>query len=301
MIETQTEHSFTLRVPNQIGHYTLGQVIGRGATSAVFSAIDRQTGKEYAMKVMSRSDLDDRDLLQSIESELAIIQTLHHPNIVEFYELFRDGDLIAVVLEKCDDGDLFEYMLDGYIRDMDSVKRLFRDAAIAVQYLHQQGIAHNDIKPENVVLDANGRAKLTDFGFAKCCQSAGDHEKLGTLVYMAPELLKPGAFDTQKADIWSLGIVLYTMVTSKFPYPCQSNSQTTQYIKAGKLMYPNGMDADAERLIRMMTKLNPEERPTIDAILADPFFHDVIPGGYGKNAHNLLLSGSDDEMDERLW
>jgi serine/threonine protein kinase len=301
MIETQTEHCYTLHVPKQIGHYVLGQVIGRGATSVVFSATDRQTGKEYAMKVMSRFDLDGQGLLQHIERELSIIQTLHHSNIIEFHELVRDSDLLFVVLEKCDGGDLFEYMLDWHTRDMDTVKRLFRDIVLAVQYLHQQGIAHNDIKPENIILDANGRAKLTDFGFAKCSEIAGDEEKLGTLVYMAPELLKRGAFNTQKADIWSLGIVLYTMMVSRFPYPCQNESQTVQYIKAGKLMYPNGIDADAKRLIRMMTKLKPEERPTIDDILTDSFFHDALLDGTEKNADNLQLSDSDVAISDRLW
>jgi serine/threonine protein kinase len=209
--------------------------------------------------------------------------------------------LIFVVLEKCDGGDLLEYILDGRISDIGIVKQLFRDVALAVQYLHQQGIAHNDIKPENVILDASGRAKLTDFGFAKCSETAGDQEKWGTLVYMAPELLKSGAFDTQKADIWSLGIFLFALVTSRFPYPCENDLQTTQLIKAGNLMYMNGMDANAERLIKMMTKVNPEERPTIANILADSFFHDVLLDGAGKNVDELLLSGSDVEMSDWLW
>jgi serine/threonine protein kinase len=195
--------------------------------------------------------------------------------------------LIFVVLEKCDGGDLFEYMLDGRVRDVDTVKR--------------QGIAHNDIKPENSILDASERAKLTDFGFTKCSEIAGDEEKLGTLVYMAPELLKRRTFDTQKADIWSLDIVFYPMMVSRFPCPCENESQTAQYITAGPVMDLNGIGADAERLIRRATKMNPEERPTIDDILAVSFCHDVLLDEAEKKADDLLLNDSGVEMSDLLW
>jgi serine/threonine protein kinase len=155
------------------------------------------------------------------------------------------------------------------------LKRLFWQIALAVQYLHGQGIAHNDIKPENVLLDSEGNAKLIDFGFAKRQEIAGDDEKSGSLIYAAPEILMPGAYRPQKADIWSLGILLYVMTTRSCPYLETYPSETIELIKKGQIIFDDSMDEETERLIRILTTTDPSERPTIDTVLEDPFFDEV--------------------------
>jgi maternal embryonic leucine zipper kinase len=186
------------------------------------------------------------------------------------------------------------------------LKRLFRQIALAVQHLHQQGIAHSDIKPENAILDIEDNAKLIDFGFAKQKQIAGDDEKYGTPIYMPPELLRTGSYDTQKADIWSLGILLYKMSACSFPYPSDNDIIMTQMIKQGKLIYPDDLDSETEGLIKKLTRLNPNERPTIDAILQDSFFDELLFDGSAKPAINdaspsLLKSAAEEDMDLEIW
>jgi serine/threonine protein kinase len=116
--------------------------------------------------------------------------------------------------------------------------RLFYDVALAVQYLHGQGDAHGDIKPENSAIDCSGRAKLIDFGWATQCTFVVDNAKRGTLTYAAPELLQRGKYHTQKAGCWALEILLYVMATWKFPF---------------------NQNDEIERLIRKMTKVNLNE------------------------------------------
>jgi serine/threonine protein kinase len=194
--------------------------------------------------------------------------------------------------------------MNGRTANLSLLKRLFSEICLGVQYLHHEGIAHNDLKPENVMIDTNGTAKIIDFGYAKTEQMAGDDEKSGTLMYAAPELFDSGQYHTQKADIWSLGIVLYAMATASFPFGGRTDRQIVQQISRGLLPYPRGMDAQIAALVRRMTKVNPNERPTIDEVLEDPFFEDVKRTQKGKTAApeaGLPVSGVENEMDADLW
>jgi serine/threonine protein kinase len=305
MLTVETEQFVPLSVPQQIGNYMLHRVIGQGSTCAVLEATDRLTGKDYAVKVMSYADLKSQNLLRKLERELSIIQSLHHDHIIRFREIIRDGDLIFIVTENCDGGDLFSSIVDGDTKDISTLKRLFHQIVLGVQYLHRQGIAHNDIKPENIVLDSEGNAKLIDFGFAKRGTVAGDDEKSGSLVYAAPEILSQGPYSPQKADIWSLGILLYVMTAAKFPFPDESDAATAEMIRHGKLMYPHSMDPEVEQLVRKLTKVNPKERPTIDDVLQDPFFDDLLLDGLEKPMVNgtlqqLQRNDVEDEMSQQI-
>jgi serine/threonine protein kinase len=113
MLEAETEAFVSLVVPQQVGNYTFRSVIGQGANSVVLSATDRSSGRVYAVKVMSHADLVHRNLLQHVERELAIIQIVNHEHIIRFHEIFQQNDLIFVVTEKCDGGDLLSYIIDG--------------------------------------------------------------------------------------------------------------------------------------------------------------------------------------------
>jgi serine/threonine protein kinase len=224
---------------------------------------------------MSISALEQRNFLPLIERELAILRRVSHNHIIRFHDSLREGDLLFYVTENCTEGDLLSWIVDGRLSDKATKKRLFHELALAVQYLHSKGIAHNDIKPDNVLLDDAGHVKLADFGYAKDTLFAGDREKNGTLVYAAPELLSPGTYHTQKADVWSLAITLYAMETGKFPFSGDNDQRVATQIRNGQLKYAKGLDPVLEALLRKMTKVNPNERPTVDAVLEDPYFDEI--------------------------
>jgi serine/threonine protein kinase len=139
--------------------------------------------------------------------------------------------------------------------------------ALAVQSLHSNGIAHNDIKPENVLLDSAGNVKLVDLGYAKDTLFACANEKYGTLIYGAPELLSPGIYHTQKADVWALAMTLYTMETGKLPFSGENDRRVAAQIVKGLLMFPKGFDPVLEALLRRITLINPSERATVDTLM----------------------------------
>jgi serine/threonine protein kinase len=284
MIEAETAESVSLSIPRHFGNYTAHKVIGQGSTCVVLEATDLLSRKDYAVKVMSCSVLKAANLATKVEQEICILRSLTHENVVAFHDLVRQGDLLFIVTEKCVGGDVLRWIMEGLTGDKQTLKRLFHDVSVGLEYLHRQGIAHNDIKPENTLIDGFGRAKLCDFGYAKTQTCAGENEKSGTLMYAAPEFFRPGTYDAQKADLWSLGILLYVMATGQFPFNGANNRSVVSQICEGDLKYAGGLDCEVEQLIRRLTKVNPNERPTIDSLLDDPFFDDVRPVSTKKGA-----------------
>jgi serine/threonine protein kinase len=157
--------------------------------------------------------------------------------VVHFHEVIVKDDFWFIITENCTGGDLLNWIIEGRNATQATIKSLFTEICRAVQYLHHEGMAHNDLKPENVIPDANGTAKLINCGYAKTDLLADDDEKYGTLMYAAPELFRRGSYHTQQAAIWSFRIVLSTMTTGKFPFDGASECQIIRQIIHGQLTY----------------------------------------------------------------
>jgi serine/threonine protein kinase len=295
MIATETEEGVSLSIPRRFGNYIVQNVIGQGSTCVVIDACDRLTGQSYAVKVMSYNDLTNRNIIPLVERELAILRRLSHERVIHFHEFLRLGDLLLFVTDHYVGGDLLSWIIENRIENLSTLKRLFYDVVLAVQYLHNQGIAHNDIKPENVMINSAGRAVLVDFGYAKDFAFAGDNAKNGTLMYAAPELLRPGTYDTQKADIWSLAILLYVMAVGKFPFVGDDEQKIVHQIIRGKFKFPSNMDTQVKALIRRMAQVNVNKRPTIECVVEDPFFDEV------RQKHSVTVCPIESEIDVDLW
>jgi serine/threonine protein kinase len=275
MIEAETGEFVILKIPLQIENYTVRRIIGNGSTCVVVEATNDSTDKDYAIKVMSSSDLESRSVYSNVKNELAILARVSHNHVIQFREVITCGVLLCVVTENCTGGDLFEWIKNGRTTDRAILVRIFFEICLAIQYLHNEGITHNDIKPENVILDDRGTAKIIDFGYAQMDASGGDHQKAGSLPYAAPEVFTRESYDTQKADIWSLAIVLYVMATGKSPFSGESDRTIIRQIIFGRLRYGPEMDAEITALVRRMTRVNPNDRPTIEQVLEDPLFDGV--------------------------
>jgi serine/threonine protein kinase len=191
MLKAETSDGKILSIPPQFGHYPVKRVIGSGSTCVGLEAIDHLSGKDCAVKVMSSSDLEQHGMWRVADREIGLLRRLSHDRIVRLREFLREGDLLLLVTEHCTNGDLLSWTTEGHLREKATLKRLFYELTLAVQYPHSEGIAHNDIKPENVLVDGSGHAKLVDFGYAMDALFVGDEEKGGTLMYAAPELLVP--------------------------------------------------------------------------------------------------------------
>lgn len=270
-LEGYTDEDCYVQVPKSISHYVPRRIMGTGSTCVVVEAEDRVSGRLHAIKIMPKENLEQRKIMKRIRMEMDVMQKLTHKNIVECSDVLEDDTYIYIVMEHCAGKDLLEWILEGKIQDDDMLKSIFSQILSAVCYLHSIGIAHGDIKAENVIMTESGVPKLTDFGYVHTQRWAGEDEKSGTIYYAAPELLTSGIFDTQKADVWALGILLFAMKTGQFPYAEGDSRFTAKQIAGMKFKWPMNIDCDTEDFVKRMCQKRPTSRPAVAELLTDPY------------------------------
>lgn len=251
-------------VPQRFGRYRLEGLIAQGGKyTQVVRARDVHTGRVVACKVFSRKYPD----FQSIEREIRIHCTLKHPNIAELIEVVYAEEVIFLVMQFYKRGDLFKVITTSEI-SKDDVLRIFMQVVDAVAYLHDKGIAHMDLKLENIFVDDENNAKLADFG---CCETPESRkrriENKGTLYYAAPEMFENGSFDNRPADIWSLGILLYALFFKHLPWEMGSDAELVQQIRKGEINYPFIAPPKLITIINSCCQLEPANRVTVRELI----------------------------------
>ncbi|MBM4422137.1 MAG: serine/threonine protein kinase [Chloroflexi bacterium] len=186
----------------------------------VYRAADSQTGNEVALKIISRDLALDPELIERFKREAEALRQLQHPNIVGFGDAFQHGEQYVIAMEYVPGGSLHDLIKQGPL-PIDRARQIALDLCDALIRAHRLNIIHRDIKPENVLLAADGTPKLTDFGVARLVSEGnrltGTGTQVGTPFYMSPEAWEGKPLDAQ-ADIWSLGIVLYEMLSGEVPF-----------------------------------------------------------------------------------
>jgi serine/threonine protein kinase len=254
-------------IPKTFGKYRIGRVIGEGGTSIVAEAFDRETGQSYAVKIIGKGEKMTKNVSAAVEREIRVLKRLNHPNIVKLIEVVREEKNIFVVLENCEGGSLLNHILSGAKMGLAEVVRVFRQIASAVGYLHSEGIAHGDLKPDNIVLTKSGEVKLIDFGYCKEDVMSGDGDKSGTIKYAPPEFFRRGLYNPRKADMWSLGIVLFVMVTGSFPYYTSEDAIVRDLIAEGRMVPVSRIGPEFADVYRVLTNRFPRLRPNVEVIL----------------------------------
>lgn len=201
------------------GHYKLVHEIGSGGMGCVYQAVDTRTGKAAAAKVMRPGSQDVLQGLLRFYQEGAVLSTLKHPNIVEVYGTFLEGDSCAIVMELLEGRSLADILRSESL-SLARIKYISRQVAAALAYAHSRGITHRDVKPGNIMVVGDDHVKVTDFGIARVLgvwTLTTTGTSMGTPVYMAPEQFQGQKVDG-RADIYSLGVVMYQMVTGQPPF-----------------------------------------------------------------------------------
>ena len=203
--------------------YTIGSELGEGTYSKVKIATwvrqGEKAGIKVALKIINKKTAPADFKEKFLPRELAIIETLDHPNIIRRYESFEINNKVYICLEWAGHGDLLQHIrLKGPLKDQECYQ-YFKEMCMGIEYLHKNGIVHRDLKCENILLSKRNSVKIADFGFAR---NIGSSEKsqtfCGSAAYAAPELLQGKPYKGCIADIWSLGVILYIMCCSSMPY-----------------------------------------------------------------------------------
>ena len=277
MIESTTQDSHQINIPTTFHDYKVIKYLGCGSTSVVYLVEEVNTRVLFSAKIISKKYAEDKKMIKAIQNEVKILNMIDHPNIIKIQDFFEmknkyEEEYYVFITEYCQNGDLISYVINHGFNSETEKKKIVLKILEAIKYLHQKGISHGDIKTENILLDKDLSPKLCDFGYSKTTKIAGDEGKRGTLYYAAPELFTKGEFDTFKADIYAIGVTLYSMTEKEFPYESDDQKQIVQQILNGKLTIKKETDPLLKRLFEKCTVLNPQNRPSIDDIIHDAYF-----------------------------
>ncbi|KAI9101318.1 kinase-like domain-containing protein [Phlyctochytrium arcticum] len=280
--------------PECIGPYIVLKSLGSGAFSHVKLAVHSRDGRRVAIKMLEKpgisssasSSAGPTSALKTATTEADLIASLEHPNIIRLVEILDTPTHTCLVLEYASGGELYDLIADHpNLLTEDRVRPLFRDLCIAVKYLHDNHIAHRDLKVENVLLDSSNSVKLTDFGLAqKFDPNIPLTARCGSEEYAAPELIQALPYDGRKTDLWALGIILFALLTGELPFSprpgerprslfhriCRGDFHFPDEGKAGSTTAPHVSDS-AKDLVRRILKPNPARRATMEEVLAHPW------------------------------
>lgn len=216
---------------HQANIYNTLHLLGEGGMARVYLAEKGNLGKKVALKVLREEFLRNKQIRGRFIAEAKNMIQLNHPNIVGVNDLIDEDDFVAIELEYIEGLTLKQYLEQKGALPNDEIQRLFEQMCSAVEYIHQKGYVHRDIKPSNFMLTSSGVIKLTDFGIAKNMDTSnsdytgtGTGMVLGTPKYMSPEQVRNTKDVTAQSDIYSLGVVLWEMVTGRVPYDINTES-----------------------------------------------------------------------------
>ncbi|XP_066550966.1 MAP/microtubule affinity-regulating kinase 3a isoform X2 [Amia ocellicauda] len=252
-----------------IGNYRLLKTIGKGNFAKVKLARHILTGREVAIKIIDKTQLNPTSL-QKLFREVRIMKILNHPNIVKLFEVIETEKTLYLVMEYASGGEVFDYLVaHGRMKEKEA-RAKFRQIVSAVQYCHQKHIVHRDLKAENLLLDADMNIKIADFGFSNEFTMGNKLDTFcGSPPYAAPELFQGKKYDGPEVDVWSLGVILYTLVSGSLPFDGQNLKELRERVLRGKYRIPFYMSTDCENLLKRFLVLNPAKRGTLEQIMKD--------------------------------
>eukprot|EP01025_Chloroclados_australasicus_P052963 TRINITY_DN6193_c0_g2_i1.p1 TRINITY_DN6193_c0_g2~~TRINITY_DN6193_c0_g2_i1.p1 ORF type:complete len:378 (-),score=47.74 TRINITY_DN6193_c0_g2_i1:270-1403(-) len=330
---------------NALGKYTWLQLLGQGGFGIVGKAQNNQTNEIVAIKVLDRLLLQqERNPDRLRESKKRVFrEIIHqkklsgHPLIVEFKEVFLTPRFLCIVMEYAQGGDMFKYVIDCYRNKTplteDEARAWFQQLIIALRFCHQNHIVNRDIKLENTLRAYNAQGplrgwwgekdkckrdehiwfgKLCDFGYSKDLENnSAPESRVGSLPYASPEVLYAGpgeVYDGEKRDVWSCGVMLYTLMVCSYPFDPRKHSHPILFemIKNGSFRFPEKttISRQAQQLIRGMLEPNPKRRLSVSSIVSNSWFKKNLPTSWNFDFKQRLqerqqILQSDEEI-ERL-
>ena len=261
----------------QIRKYYKGRLLGKGGFAKCYEFTCSENKKIFAAKVVAKSGLVKSRAKQKLISEIKIHKSLHHPQIVAFEHYFEDTENVYILLEMCQNQTLNELLKRRKRLTEIEVQCYIVQLIKALKYLHSHRVIHRDLKLGNLFLTEKMELKVGDFGLATKLDFEGERKRTvcGTPNYIAPEILDGKTGHSYEVDIWSLGVIIYTLIIGKPPFETRDVKTTYKRIKMNAYTFPENaiVSEAAKNLIAQILVLDPAKRPTLDQILTHDFFN----------------------------
>lgn len=276
-----------------------GEQLGKGHFGVIWTCVEKKTGKAYACKTIDKDKMKSAEARLAVRLEVGLAAYLRgHPNVVEFKSVHEDVKSLHMVMELCQGGDLFSLLAAAQRFSEVEASWMIRKILAGVSYCHRKQVVHRDLKLENILLKvrSNGAVepKLADFGLAAFLEAGQTAAGLvGSPFYVSPEAIRAKECG-RPADIWAVGVVLYTMLSGRLPFHGESTDKTLELICIGRPDYERKpwttISVAAKKLVFQMMAADPALRPTADDLLAHPWI--VNASSLNKAASTSSLSSS---------
>ena len=309
ILENKKEKEKINKIENNkmIDDYIIKNTIGKGTFSTVKLGEHIKTKQKVAIKILNKEKIKEKEDLERIKREIKILQMMDHPNIIKTYKISENAKNYYIIMEYCDGGELFNYIVEKEKLDENEASMFFYQLISALEYIHSLGITHRDLKPENLLLVNNKIIKIIDFGLSNYFNGEKQLETpCGSPSYASPEIIKGEAYNGFNIDIWASGIILFAMLCGYLPFDddeeeedddedeagkhsseddinrksskeissddSEDNEVLFQKILEGKLEFPSHLSSDAVDLMKKILVVDPNKRIQIKDIKKHKFF-----------------------------
>ncbi|XP_058101662.1 phosphoenolpyruvate carboxylase kinase 1 [Magnolia sinica] len=261
--------------------YEICEELGRGRFGTVFRCFSLESRDFFACKTIDKRLLSDSLDRECLEKEVKIMQLVAgNPNVVQIYAVYEDESSLHMVLELCPLPDLYDRISERTFSEPEAAS-VMSPLMEAIAHCHRRGVAHRDIKPDNILFDGRNRLKLADFGSADCFVDSGRSMRgiVGTPYYVAPEVIS-GRDYNEKIDVWSAGVILYIMLAGIPPFYGDSAAEIFEAVLRANLRFPTrifrAVSSSAKDLIRRMLCKDVSKRFSAEQVLRHPW---ITSGG----------------------
>eukprot|EP00831_Metopus_contortus_P068058 TRINITY_DN6080_c0_g1_i1.p1 TRINITY_DN6080_c0_g1~~TRINITY_DN6080_c0_g1_i1.p1 ORF type:complete len:341 (-),score=44.17 TRINITY_DN6080_c0_g1_i1:63-1085(-) len=282
-------------------YYKLLNPIGKGAFGKVTLAIHKLSGKHVAIKIVDKERIADEYSRNKLLREIYILKKIKHVNVIRLMEVFENTKQVFIVMEYAGSGDLLHFVKSKKFLSEKEARPIFRQIVYGLAHIHSRNVVHRDVKLDNILLDEDGGVKICDFGVSKIIdKSQLIFDQCGTPAYLAPEIILNKGYKGYTVDHWSLGVMLYAMLSGTVPFRAPNMKELHKLIIEGKFNYPVWISPKAQDLINGLIVTEPEERLSLPEVLGHPWLLEEKLEDSSDEYDYYIVRNQDDKQDDPI-